>query len=73
MTRKASPIYFEGHKIVRISDLPFAQASLFSGWVQPSSRLPLEKPGDQDCVRYEDYDYWYTNHFCAEQNLDEML
>lgn len=73
MTRKASPIFYEGSKIVRISDLPFAQSSLFSGWIQPSNFVILGDHNDFDCVKYEDYEYWYLNYFVTEQDMDEMI
>ncbi|HCX21914.1 MAG: hypothetical protein CMB80_04235 [Flammeovirgaceae bacterium] len=73
MTRKASPIFYEGNKILRISDLPFSQSTLFSGWVQPSNFVVLGERNDFDCVKYEDYEYWYQNYFIGERDLDEMI
>ncbi len=73
MTRKALPIYFEGNKIVRISDLPMAQSSLFSGWVQPSQFLVMNEQKDLDLVKYEEYEYWYQKYFMTEKDLDNIL
>lgn len=73
MTHKASPIFYEGTKIVRLSDLPGNQAHLFSGWIHLSSYITLGERNDYDCVRYEDYEYWYQNHFMTEIDLDEMI
>lgn len=73
MIRKASPIFFEGNKILRISDLPFGQSTLFSGWLKPTDFVILGERNDFDCVKYEDYEYWYQNHFIAERDLDSVL
>lgn len=73
MTHKASPIYYEGHKVVRISDLPFTQASLFSGWTTLAHFISLTEKTDLDCVKYEDYEYWYQNYFVGEQDLNELI
>ncbi|MEQ8581915.1 MAG: hypothetical protein RIC30_16765 [Marinoscillum sp.] len=73
MTRKASPIFFEGTKIVRLSDLPFAQSTLFSGWLQPVHFIILGERNDYDCVKYEDYEYWYQNYYVGEKDLDNII
>lgn len=73
MTRKASPIFYEGNKIVRISDLPNGQSSLFSGWIQPSDFVLLGERNDFDCVKYEEYEFWYQNYFMTEKNLDNII
>ena len=73
MTRKAAPIFYEGHKIVRLSDLPFGQSTLFSGWIKPTNYVVLGERNDYDCVKYEDYEYWYQNHFMTEKDLDNII
>ena len=73
MTRKASPIFYEGYKILRISDLPTTQSSLFSGWLQPSQFLTINEKSDFDLVNYDEYDYWYQNCFMTEKSLDNMI
>lgn len=73
MTHKASPIFYNGNKIVRLSDLPTMQAHLFSGWIQLSSYVVLGERNDYDCVKYEDYEYWYQNYFMTEKNLDDLI
>ncbi len=73
MARKASPIFYEGSKILRVSDLPFSQSTPFSGWLQPNDFVVLGEHNDYDCVKYEDYEYWYQNYFIAEQDFDEMI
>lgn len=73
MTRKAIPVFYEGTKMVRISDLPETQSTLFSGWVNPSHFVILGGVPDFDCVKYEDYEFWYQNYFVAQRDLDEMI
>lgn len=73
MTRKASPIFYEGQKIVRLSDLPFTQSTLFSGWITPAHFVLLGERNDHDCVKYDDYEYWYQNHFVGERDFNELI
>ena len=73
MTRKVSAIFYEGTKMVRLSDLPHTQSHLFSGWIQLDSYIKLGEKNEFDCVRYEDYEYWYQNHFLTEKDLDNFL
>ena len=73
MTHKASPIFFDGNKIVRLSDLPLNQAHLFSGWITRSSYIRLGEKNDYDCVSYDQYEYWYQNHFHTETELNELI
>ena len=73
MTRKALPIFYEGSKILRISDLPQRQSTLFSGWLQPSQLLTINEKKDPDLVSYEDYEYWYQNCFMTEKSLENFI
>jgi len=73
MTRKAAPIFYEGNKIVRISDLPSGQSTLFSGWIRPSDFVTLGERNDYDCVKYEEYEFWYQHHFMTQRDLDTFI
>ena len=73
MNRKASPIFYEGNKILRISDLPTGQSSLFSGWLSPSNFLAFGESNDYDCVKYDDYEYWYQHHYISEKDMDNII
>lgn len=73
MTRKASAIYHDGNKIIRLSDLPMNQAHLFSGWIQKGSYVKLGDKNDFDCVQYEDYEYWYQYYYVTEKDLDNVI
>ncbi len=71
MNRKATPIFYEGLKILRISDLPYNQSGLFSDWISTSDYLSIDN--DPDCVSYDDYEYWYLNHFFTQKELDNQI
>jgi len=73
MDRKASPIFFEGNKILRVSDLPVSQSTLFSGWLSPSNFILFGEGNDFDCVGYDHYEYWYHNHYTTEKDLDNII
>ncbi len=73
MNRKAAPIFYEGSKILRISDLPASQSTLFSGWLSPQNFILLGETNDYDCVSYGDYEYWYQYHYITEKDLDNIL
>ncbi len=70
---KVSPIYFQGNKIIRISDLPQDQSHLFSGWIKPDALVQLTDFSDDDCVHYEDYEYWFQNYFIAEKDFNYLI
>ncbi|MFT5641723.1 MAG: hypothetical protein ACI9A7_001828 [Cyclobacteriaceae bacterium] len=73
MMTKASPIFYDGNKIVRMSDLPVSQAHLFSGWVTTDQFVVLGEKNDYDCVKYEDYEYWFQNYYATTADMDEWL
>lgn len=73
MHRKANPIFHDGLKILRISDLSSGQSSLFSGWITHDKYIILGEQNDYDCVKYEDYEYWYLNHYVTEKDLDYII
>lgn len=70
MHRKANPIFHDGMKILRISDLSSDQSHLFAGWVSHDNFIILGEQNDYDCVKYEYYEYWYRNHYATEKDLD---
>ena len=73
ISHKVSPIYYQGNKIIRISDLPHDQSHLFSGWIKPDALVHLNESTDEDCVHYEDYEYWFQNYFIAEKDLNYLI
>ncbi len=70
---KVSPIYYQGLKLIRISDLPEDQNHLFSGWIKPEALVQINESPDKDCVIYEDYEYWFQNYFIAEKDLNYLI
>jgi hypothetical protein len=73
MHRKASPIFHNGLKILRLSDLSYDQSHLFSAWIKPAYFITLGDHNDHDCVSYENYEYWYQNHYVTEKDMDFMI
>lgn len=76
MESKATPCYFEGIKYIPMSDLPIDQVRLFTGWVSTDSfvnQAESSKIGNTDLIKYEDYEYWFDNHYLAEKDWDQML
>ena len=73
---KATPHYFEGIKFISLSDLPVEQVRMFSGWVSTASFVNRDQSariGTQDLVKYEEYEYWFDNHYLAEKDWDQIL
>jgi len=70
---KASPIFYNGNKIVRMSDLPLSQSQVFSNWVSTDQYIVLGEKNDYDCVRYEDYEYWFQNYYLTAVDMDDWL
>ena len=73
MIQKISPIYFDGHKIIRLSDLPNDQNHLFSDWINNDAFVSLEGMTENDCVQYEDYEFWFVNYYVAEKDLNYLI
>lgn len=71
--QKISPIYFQGHKIISVSDLPRDQYHLFSGWIRPDALLQISESEELDYVPYDDYEYWFQNYFIAEKDLNYLI
>ncbi len=76
MRTKISPCFFDGIKYISIDDLPIDQNMMFSDWVTTSSYLltpSQNKMGEKGLVKYEDYEYWFQNHYLAEKDWDQIL
>ena len=73
MNQKISPIYFDGHKIIHLSDLPNDQNHLFSGWINSDAFVNLDGMAENDCVRYKDYEFWFVNYYVAEKDLNYLI
>lgn len=73
MHRKASPIFHNGQKILRLSDLPSPQAYLFCSWISDKNYVTLGEENDFDCVDYVEYEYWYQNHYATEKDFDTII
>lgn len=60
---------------MRLSELPSPQASSLRDWLPESYLTKLEAGGSvvEDCIEYEDYEFWYEYSRPDEGMLDEQL
>ncbi len=76
MKEKAQPRFFDGHKFIRLSDLPKHQASQFSSWTSTqlnSMEIAEMMPVVNDLVNYEDYSFWFDYHYMTEKDMNELI
>jgi hypothetical protein len=76
METKLSPRFFEGVKYISLYDLPHDQVNMFSEWVSTSGYVNQQtssRIGSNDLVHYEDYEYWFNNHYLTEKDWDQIL
>ena len=60
---------------IRLSELPAPQAHSLRGWL-PESYFTKLSEGDsvaEDCIEYDDYEFWYEYTRSDEGLLDEQL
>lgn len=72
---KLSPHRLEATDYVRLSELPAEQALSLLNWL-PESCLTKLETGEfvaDDCIEYEDYEFWYEYSRKGEDMLDEQL
>lgn len=74
---KLTPHRLGATDYVRLSELPATQAHSLLSWL-PESYLTKLETGEfvaEDCIEYEDYEFWYENSYTREdeQMLDEQL
>lgn len=69
---KVSPTFFEGFKFVRISDLPEDQSTGLFSWLtrRGIKTLKVDSLVINDCVDYDDYDYWFSTYLKKELVAD---
>lgn len=69
---KLAPQFLEGLKFIRISELPSEQSQSLMSWLSRNGLLTLSVDGIdmEDCVDYDDYDYWYRNYLRKELSAD---
>ena len=60
---------------VRLSELPGPQAAYMRQWLPESYLTKLEEEGfvANDCIEYEDYEFWYEYSRSDGSMLDEQL
>lgn len=72
---KLSPHRLGSTEYVRLSKLPTPQASSLRNWLPETSLTKLEEEGSvaEDCIEYEDYEFWYEYSRPDKEQLDEQL
>lgn len=71
--RKMKPCRQGVTEYVRLADLPNGQADTLLSWL-PESCLTKVKAEEQlldDCIDYEDYEFWYEHCFLSKDDTYE--
>lgn len=60
---------------IRLSELPGSQANILREWLPESYLTKLQEEGfvADDCIEYEDYEFWYEYSRSDRSKLDEQL
>ncbi|MCC5920648.1 MAG: hypothetical protein LAT68_11060 [Cyclobacteriaceae bacterium] len=71
---KAKALISEGMPYLRVSDLPPIQYGRFFDWTSEADLISVsvKKTLINDCVPYEEYEYWFENIFQSPQVEDEF-
>lgn len=72
---KFTPHRLEATDYVRLSELPALQANSLLNWLPESyfTKLETGETFADDCIEYEDYEFWYEYSRKDETLLDEQL
>ncbi|WP_224999923.1 hypothetical protein [Cesiribacter sp. SM1] len=72
---KLAPHRLGTTEYIRLSKLPTPQASSLRDWLPETYLTKLEEGGSvaEDCIAYEDYEFWYEYSRPDEEQLDEQL
>lgn len=75
MNRKAAPYYLNGQKFVILADLPSSQVDRFAQWITTHTLKGSgnKRNGGVEMAAYEDYDFWFEQHYLTEQDIDLFL
>lgn len=62
---KVRPRFSHGIEFIQLSELPFDQAQNLKNWLSLNSYLKINENNEliEDCIYYEDYEYWYDHQF----------
>ena len=69
---KISPQFVNGLKFVRASELPLDQSEILSTLMSDQGFMKVNVEGVEwnDCIDYEDYDYWYGSYTGSKLELE---
>ena len=75
MNRKAAPYYLNGEKFVILAEIPSSQADRFTHWTSTSRTIGLSSNQSKgiEMASYDDYEFWFEQHYLAEQDIDQLL
>lgn len=69
---KVKPNYYKGQEFVSLSTLPYKQYSQIRDWLPVTSliKLVIDDLELNDCIAYEEYEYWFENLYKQAQVFD---
>lgn len=69
---KLSPNFFNGLKFIQMSELPTEQSKGLFAWLTRKGISTLKTEGMviNDCVDYDDYEYWFDTYLKKELVAD---
>ena len=75
MNRKAAPYYLNGEKFVILSEIPSSQANRFTHWTTHHTFTGLDSPKSVgvEMVAYDDYEFWFEQHYLTEQDFNQLI
>jgi hypothetical protein len=73
MNRKATPYYLNGEKFVILSEIPSAQVNRFTHWTLSHTGPDAKKASGLEMAKYDDYEFWFEQHYLAEQDIDQLI
>ena len=75
MNRKAAPYYLNGEKFVILAEIPTSQVGRFTNWTTTHTlvRLSSHKAKGIEMASYDDYEFWFEQHYLAEQDIDQLI
>jgi len=73
--RKLHPEQTNGTEFIRLSNLPFDQMLHLKNWISDFGicSIQIHDGGIQNCVHYEDYEFWFDNYKCENMETEPSL
>lgn len=73
--RKLHPEQFNGTEYIRLSNLPFDQMIHLKNWLSDFGVFTIKGHDGaiQNCVYYEDYEFWFDNYKSEKQEIELSL